>query len=254
MDQDHEERQRKDVWVDRYDARLLLSSIPTVPSPSPPSPALSASGWSDLPSDAEDTFFLTGPDLDDYHRQKRRRVMDTAREERLRALGDAEGSAKGGNEEEEWGDSDEEPDEPQKDLMRRTAAHLSNSPNPAQLEMRILANHGADKRFAFLRGRWARAWRTVKARVRMEKEGGGKKGSGEAALGGLAGYGESDGDEDAEDKDDTVKVTDEMVAKEGEGVVTEDAMKDDAEVLKAARRAKAKEWAAKRRTAKEAES
>lgn len=36
-------------------------------------------------------------------------------------------------------------------LMQRTAAALSNSPNPMQLEMKIYANHGNDSRFAFLR-------------------------------------------------------------------------------------------------------
>lgn len=37
------------------------------------------------------------------------------------------------------------------ELMQRTAAALSNSPNPMQLEMKIYANHGNDPRFAFLR-------------------------------------------------------------------------------------------------------
>ncbi|EEB88528.1 hypothetical protein MPER_13589, partial [Moniliophthora perniciosa FA553] len=34
-----------------------------------------------------------------------------------------------------WGGSDEEPEDTQKDLMRRTAKHILSSPNPAQLEM-----------------------------------------------------------------------------------------------------------------------
>src|SRR5262245_9501806 len=77
--------------------------------------------------------------------------------------------------------------------MRRTAAHLCSSPNPAQLEMRILANHGGDKRFAFLRGRWSHAWRKVKLKVRNEKEEEKQKSS-ESGLGGLAAYGDSDGE------------------------------------------------------------
>lgn len=54
--------------------------------------------------------------------------------------------------------------------MHRTATHLLTSPNAAQLEMRILANHGADKRFAFLRGRWSRAWQITKARIKLGME------------------------------------------------------------------------------------
>lgn len=74
-----------------------------------------------------------------------------------------------------------------------------SSPNPAQLEMRILANHGADKRFAFLRGRWSRAWKIAKGRIRLEQEEE-KRRSEEAkqkkvGLGGLSGYGDSDGSE-----------------------------------------------------------
>src|SRR5882757_696876 len=55
-----------------------------------------------------------------------------------------------------------QPDEHQITLMRRTAAHITSSPNPEQLEMRILANHGNDTRFSFLRGRWKCAWIRLK--------------------------------------------------------------------------------------------
>ena len=64
----------------------------------------------------------------------------------------------------------EQPDEDQTEFMRRTASHIASSPNPTQLEMRILANHGSDPRFAFLKGRWARAWRDVQVRLRVKKE------------------------------------------------------------------------------------
>ncbi|KZT30199.1 hypothetical protein NEOLEDRAFT_1127116 [Neolentinus lepideus HHB14362 ss-1] len=178
--------------------------------------------------------------------------MDAAREERLRALGDAEPTAQSDREKEEWGDSDEEPDDAQRELMRRTAMHLSNSPNPAQLEMRILANHGADRRFAFLRGRWGRAWRTAKAGVRMEKEEK-KEGGG---LGGLAGYGDSDEDENSangEGKPDTGKGAETGADKMSPSATEQVVIGEDEEALKAARRAKAKEWAARRRAAKEAD-
>jgi hypothetical protein len=69
----------------RYDARLILDpdSISAYREERRPS---SPSGWSDIPSDAEDTFFFTQVETDDYRRYKRRRLMESAREERLRAL------------------------------------------------------------------------------------------------------------------------------------------------------------------------
>ena len=76
--------------------------------------------------------------------------------------------------------------------MRRTATHVLSSPNPAQLEMRILANHGADARFAFLKGRWARAWRLAKAHAQLARAKAQEKAQGKVGLGGLAGYGGSD--------------------------------------------------------------
>ena len=81
-----------------------------------------------------------------------------------------------------------QPDKVQKDLMQRTALHIQSSPNPAQLEMRILANHGGDHRFAFLRGRWPRYWRAMADHARTEI----LKRDKPAGLGGLAGYGSGD--------------------------------------------------------------
>ncbi|KIL63719.1 hypothetical protein M378DRAFT_164155 [Amanita muscaria Koide BX008] len=81
--------------------------------------------------------------------------------------------------------------------MRHTAVHIHSSPNPAQLEMRIPANHGADKRFAFLRGRWSHAWRLAKYKVRLQTEEAAKEKDMEQKsdnLVALAGYGDSDED------------------------------------------------------------
>ena len=89
-----------------------------------------------------------------------------------------------------------QPDEAQKDLMQRTALHIEASPNPAQLEMRILANHGADRRFAFLRGRWSKFWKAMTDHARTEII----RRDGPAGLGGLAGYG-SDEDSDADNEE-----------------------------------------------------
>lgn len=36
--------------------------------------------------------------------------------------------------------------------------------------MRILANYGSDKPFAFLRGRWRRKWNLIKIKARAQPE------------------------------------------------------------------------------------
>ncbi|KAF7416302.1 hypothetical protein PC9H_002567 [Pleurotus ostreatus] len=225
------------VWVDRYDARLLLESLPTQSGAVSEARAVSPSGWSDLPSDTEDTFFLDPDEIESYNRDKRRRILDRDREARLRALQELE--IANGVEEDPWGGSDEEPDDDQKDLMRRTAKHIVTSPNAAQLEMRILANHGGDRRFAFLRGRWKLAWQAIKGRANMEKsrDDGEKEarpaGQKPGGLGGLTNYGDSEEDEGsgAEQADEA-----------GPGDV-----QNDEEALKEIRRQKAGEWAQKRR-------
>ena len=114
--------------------------------------------------------------------------------------------------------------------MHRTATHILQLPNPALLKMRILANHGADTPFAFLRGRWKDAWEGLKVEILAQKKE--KLGSGDG-LGELTGYGKSDDDEDngIVDKDVELKPL-------GSG---------DGEDVKAVRRIRANEWAAKRR-------
>ncbi|PBK77313.1 hypothetical protein ARMSODRAFT_1079342 [Armillaria solidipes] len=160
------------VWVDRYDARLLLYDIDVERagrSVLPESPG----GWSDLPSDTEDTFFFSPEEADDYHREKKRRLNDQAREERLR--------------------SDEEPEESVKEVMRRTAKLILSAANPTQMEMKVLVDFG-DKQpaFAFMKGRWSRAWKTVKATTRLQLAEEVMQRNASAGLGGLADYGDSD--------------------------------------------------------------
>jgi hypothetical protein len=101
----------------RYDARLLLDALPrtastaadhTAPSNgNAPSRPDSPGGWSDLPSDAEDTFFLTPDESADLHRTKRLRHLDALRTARLRALS-PDASADGDANADPWGGSDEE--------------------------------------------------------------------------------------------------------------------------------------------------
>ncbi|KAH8111656.1 hypothetical protein DFH11DRAFT_1612806 [Phellopilus nigrolimitatus] len=226
-----------DVWVDRYDARLLLSALPSLPVQAPeeagssqiisthrsPSP----SGWSDLPSDSEDAFFLSATEIADLRREKRRRLLDDARGARLRAL---EAAADGdGDERDTWGGSDEEPDTAQLALMTLTAA-------------RILANHGADGRFAFLRGRWHRAWTGAEREAKVAAE---KQEREKAAVGltGLIGYGDSDSDDDDDDFEGEADGKVDVPAPSAPIAASE----DEAAKMEA-RRARAREWAARKRT------
>lgn len=131
--------------------------------------------------------------------------------------------------------------------MRRTATHLLSSPNAAQLEMRILANYGSDKRFAFLRGRWSRRWNLVKVKARLETEKDKEKDEEmQAGLGLVTGYGSDD--ENSEGDDDMAG----MVAKGKDTAHSPPAEPPDStmvveEAAKEARRKRAKEWAEKRR-------
>ncbi|KAG1769074.1 hypothetical protein EV702DRAFT_1203055 [Suillus placidus] len=238
----------KATWVDRYDARLLLDAVTEHASPSISQPRLlSPTGWSDLPSDTEDTFFFTPHEIEDYRREKRRRLIDRNREDRLRALAKTDES----EQLDLWGGSDEEPDNIQSELMKRTALHLLSSPNPAQLEMRILANHGADKRFAFLRGRWSRAWRMTKERLRQEKvdqSAQSLRASRNVGLGGLAAYGDSDNEgseEDSESGETSPLKVGESSATALDSLENRNVRLEEAE--QEARRARAREWAAQRR-------
>lgn len=123
-------------------------------------------------------------EIDSYLVDKRQRDMEINRQKRMRAFEEREAAERDPNDPAGWGGSDEEvlivayskscftgsninshtfqPDEALQTLMKRTATAISRSPNPQQLEMRILANHGSDPRFAFLRGRWGRAWTNIK--------------------------------------------------------------------------------------------
>ncbi|KAI0821781.1 hypothetical protein BC628DRAFT_1328924 [Trametes gibbosa] len=248
----------------RYDARLLLDALPDVSTPAPVTEPGSPGGWSDLPSDAEDTFFFSPDEIEDYRRDKRRRVIHEDRQARLRAI---RAEAPDDDDDvladprENWGGSDEEPDDTQRELMQRTATHVLASPNPAQLEMRILANHGADSRFAFLRGRWARAWRLIKTKTRLEREAAvARERISEhketAGIGGLAGYGDSDEDSEGGGHNDGAEAEEHSISQPPEQEAQARSKEievpgaDSDDTLKAARRARAREWAEKRRMAK----
>jgi hypothetical protein len=142
--------------------------------------------------------------------------------------------------------------------MRRTATHILSSPNAAQLEMRILANYGGDKRFAFLRGRWSRKWNLIKIKARAqpedEKDETGRKldemKKSQAGLGLVTGYG-SDDDDDSEADNNTMEEPGTISkGKDTMSVEPLDSTSMVEEAAKEARRKRAKEWAEKRRKMK----
>lgn len=110
--------------------------------------------------------------------------------------------------------------------------------------MRILANYGTDKRFSFLRGRWSRVWRTEKERAKQHQAEEATKTqlpTTPTPLGGLAGYGDSDSDGgESVDKptEEPEDVTDAPCVHGSD---------EDVDVVKEARRARAREWSARRR-------
>jgi hypothetical protein len=52
--------------------------------------------------------------------------------------------------------------------MRCCAAHVARTTDDAQPRARRLVHHGADSRFAFLRGCWGRAWAHAQSEARLE--------------------------------------------------------------------------------------
>lgn len=110
--------------------------------------------------------------------------------------------------------------------------------------MRILANYSTDKRFAFLRGRWSRVWRTEKERAKQHQAEEAKKVQLPmtlTSLGGLASYGESDPD----DEESVDKPTEEP--ENVTGAPCTEVGHSNEDVVKEARRARAREWSARRR-------
>lgn len=125
--------------------------------------------------------------------------------------------------------------------MERTAIHLLDSPNSTQLEARILANHGNDIRFAFLRGRWSHAWKTTQEKVSKKKE----QRKNMSGLGGLAGYGSDADSDEAETPARPVVLQADATASPAS---TSQVSSTGTEALQEARRARAKEWVQKRRS------
>ncbi|ORY62856.1 hypothetical protein BCR35DRAFT_334818 [Leucosporidium creatinivorum] len=105
-------------------------------------------------------FYFPPSEREEIARKKKRRRMEVGREERLRALA-VEAEEGGEKEEEEEGT---EPSSTQLLLMHKLHLTLLTSPDPSLLEIRILANHGTDPRFSFLRkgGKWSDVWEGIR--------------------------------------------------------------------------------------------
>lgn len=158
-----DERTLRRLLLCRYDIVHLLEQLPEgafLLSPKEkvqqvPRETGSPTGMSDLPSDTEDVFFMEADEAEEYQRQKQRRLLDALRTSRIDAM-----KAQEAVEEQKVArqDSVAEPLRPvhlisqsQLNLMKRTSQALRRAANRAALEMRILANHGNDERFNFLR-------------------------------------------------------------------------------------------------------
>jgi len=67
--------------------------------------------WEDLPSDSEDTFFLSPKEIEGYYRDKRMRKMEENRQERMRLIQEGETQEEASRQPqrvlEAWGDSEE---------------------------------------------------------------------------------------------------------------------------------------------------
>lgn len=137
----------------RYDARLLLDSLPTVFRDEPADDPSSPGGWSDLPSDAEDTFFFSPDETDDYRREKRRRLIDQGREARLRALQAEEGE----DAQEQWGGSDEE--------VRRAPSRISHVLNSLRSLMSLNESSCAARRITSSARPTPPSWRCASSRT-----------------------------------------------------------------------------------------
>ncbi|ODN79762.1 hypothetical protein L202_03673 [Cryptococcus amylolentus CBS 6039] len=243
---------RSMMWTDLHDMIHLLPSLPSEGrnlSLKASSPTRSSSSWS-LPSDTEETWALSDEEeMEIYKNEKKKKWMEGLRAERLREReredmdrGKAVQKSADG-----W-DDDEEPPEAILTLMAHTALALSGSPNPSVLEIRILTNHSNDERFAFLRGRYRKAWEAAKGKVKREKEEKARKEERERGLGGLGGYGS--GSESESEGTPEPPHDEPPPPPEDDPLPPLPPANDDEEEKKRQRRLRAEEWKRKRAEAK----
>ena len=154
------------ITTDRYDAIHLLTDLPSKQPPRSTTVESSISaeeiGWSDLDSDSEDLFYMSPTEAAAFKHTKARARLDAHHIARLAHLNSPSPAPEpaplppstAGSVEERLSAS-------QFELMVKTARTLSMSANPALLELKIVANHGNDPRFGFLRPHAPQQQRTV---------------------------------------------------------------------------------------------
>ncbi|KNF00553.1 hypothetical protein PSTG_06246 [Puccinia striiformis f. sp. tritici PST-78] len=239
--------EQNSIWVDRYDARLLLSPPsshstlsnlqPQITSP----PPLSPTGYSDLPSDHEEMFYFEPEERHEIAQKKLRRKRDDERSVRIK-LREEEDRIR----EEQLRLSKIPPTE-QVTLMKRTLEALKTSPSPSLLEIRILANHGNDPRFSsFLRreGKWRDYWESIKSAPDLssssttpsnqpvqKRSSSSVIPSATVATCGLVDYGDSSDEDESVDRRSSVKDQEESqtVSKDGLNIIHEDKDEQTAE-------------------------
>lgn len=132
----------------------------------------SETGFSELDSDTEDVFFLEDEEWSAHLSDKQRRHLEQARKGRVMALAAREQDGEQSKAEQFTNGTPPNLTLEQFSLMKRTAEALKKAKKPSVLAMRILANHGSDPRFAFLRRgkeqRWRDVWSRVQADVTLE--------------------------------------------------------------------------------------
>ena len=185
------------ITTDRYDAIHLLSALPAKPQFNDAHDEL---GWSDLDSDYEDLFYMTNDEASQFLHRKAKHALEDSESLRLAQLESRSPPTPCVPD-----TAPPELSEAQFQLMAKTAKILASSSNASLLEMKILANHGADARFGFLRKDGAEdgqreVWNELKRRHGMmqydEARRLNDRGAGGAAAGrvGLVAYDDSDSD------------------------------------------------------------
>ncbi|TKY87642.1 hypothetical protein EX895_003223 [Sporisorium graminicola] len=256
----------REVTSDRYDAVHLLSELPEKPLICRVTNVDEDDrGWSDLDSDTEDLFYMTSDEAATFTHQKAKAAMEAQHTARLAQL-DSPAPSPPPPTSTTAEDAMPPPlSKSQFELMQKTAKVVSSSTNVSLLELKILANHGGDPRFAFLRTdggeqrRLGQIWKDLKARqgevsyeeaLKMCDDGGGRgQGAKSSSGGGLVAYGDSDSDSenesDIQPREKEAETTEATVAIPAADVIPA-ADEQDAALLKkqkqAERLARAKLW------------
>ncbi|KIS66089.1 uncharacterized protein UMAG_05830 [Mycosarcoma maydis] len=202
------------IITDRYDAVHLLSQLPQKPPNTHTETDEIDIGWSDLESDTEDLFFMTDAEAADFQHNKARAALEAQRLTRLEELGPSSPSPSTASHTTVKDDEKvEELSKVQFELMQKTARVVTSSSNASLLEMKILANHGGDGRFDFLRKEWNQRWGGIWEVLKASKgEMGydaalripnGKTNTPPALQPGLVAYDDSDGEAQESDQAET---------------------------------------------------